>query len=120
MSINLKLFQASNEFRLMRHGSKIYKLQIRSAVLKVCHVNLNPSLIIAHNESLKLTPALYPFWRSDIKSFSVAQGSLTLMTDNIFHGKVPRKIIIRRYLIVLTLATSVRIHSTLNIWMLIT
>ena len=94
VSINLKLFQASNDFRLMRNGTKIYKLQIRSAVLKVCHVNLNPSLIIAHNESLKLTPALYPFWRSDIKSFSVAQGSLTFMTDNIFHGKVPSKMII--------------------------
>ena len=78
----------------MRHGSKIYKLQIRSAILKVCHVSLNPSLMIAHNESLKLTPALYSFWRSDIKSFSVAQGSLTFMTDNIFHGKVPSKMII--------------------------
>ena len=79
----------------MRNGSKLYKLQIRSAVLKVCHVSLNPSLIIMHNESLKLTPALYLFWRSDIKSFSVPPGSLTFMTDNIFHGKVPSKIIIR-------------------------
>ena len=94
VSINLKLFQASNEFRLMRNGSKIYKLQRRSAVLKVCHVSLNPSLIIVHNESLKLTTALYPFWRSDLKSFSMAQGSLTFTTDNIFHGKVPSKMII--------------------------
>ena len=92
VSINLKLFQASNEFRLIRHGSKTYKLQIRSAILKVCHVSLNPSLTIAHNESLKLT--LYPFWRSNVESFSVAQGSLTFMTDNIFHGKVPSKMII--------------------------
>ena len=47
-----------------------------------------------HIESLKLTPVLYPFWRSNIKSFRVAQGSLTFMTDNIFHEKVPSKIII--------------------------
>ena len=62
--------------------------------MKVCHVTLNPSLLLAHNEALKLSPAIYPFWRSDIKSFSVASGSHTFMTDNIFHGKVPSKIII--------------------------
>ena len=45
-------------------------------------------------EALKLGPALYPFWRSDLKGFSVAAGSQTFMTDNIFHGKVPSKIII--------------------------
>ena len=56
----------------------------------VCH----PAMILAHNESLKMGPALYPFWRSDIKSFSVAAGSLTFMTDNIYHGKVPSKLII--------------------------
>ena len=94
VAINVKLFQAGNDFRLMRHGVKVYKLKILSAVLKVCHVGLNPSVIVAHNEALKLAPAIYPFWRSDIKSFSVAAGSQTFMTDNIFHGKVPSKLII--------------------------
>ena len=94
VNINLKLFQASDEFRLMRVGTNNYKLQINSAVLKVCHVALNPSLLLAHNEALKLSPAIYPFWRSDIKSFSGAGGSHTFMTDNIFHGKVPSKIIV--------------------------
>ena len=51
-------------------------------------------MIVAHNEGLKISPALYPFWRSDIKSFSVAGGSHTFMTDNIFYGQVPSKIII--------------------------
>ena len=94
VNVNLKLFQVSDEFRLMRVGTNNYKLQINSAVLKVCHVALNPSLLLAHNEALKLSPAIYPFWRSDIKSFSVAGGSHTFMTDNIFHGKVPSKIIV--------------------------
>ena len=56
------LFQASNDFRLMQNGIKVYKLKILSAVLKVCHVGLNPSVILAHNEALKLGSALYPFW----------------------------------------------------------
>ena len=94
VNINLKLFQATDEFRLMRLGTNNYKLKINNAVLKVCHVAINPSLLLAHNEALKISPAIYPFWRSDIKSFSVAAGSHTFMTDNIFHGKVPSKIIV--------------------------
>ena len=94
VSVNIKLFQAADEFRLMRVGTKKYKLKINEAILKVCHVTLDPSLLLAHNEALKMSPAIYPFWRSDIKSFSVASGSHTFMTDNIFHGQVPSKIII--------------------------
>ena len=52
MAINVKLFQAGNDFRLMRHGVKVYKLKILSAVLEVCHVGLNPSVILAHNEAV--------------------------------------------------------------------
>ena len=94
VSVNLKFFQSSNDFRLLRPGAENYKLKITSAIIKVCFVSLHPSVIVAHNEALKISPALYPFWRSDIKSFSVAGGSHTFMTDNIFHGQVPSKIII--------------------------
>ena len=94
VAINLKLFQATDEFRLMRSGNENYKLKITSAILKVCHVSLHPSMIVAHNEALEISPAIYPFWRSDIKSFTVGTGSHTFMTDNIFHGEVPSKIIV--------------------------
>ena len=78
---------------MIKSGAENYILKITSAILKLCFVSLHPSVIVAHNEALKISPALYPFWRSDIKSFSVAGGSHTFMTDNIFHGQVPSKII---------------------------
>ena len=53
VAINVKLFQAGNDFRLMRNGVKVYQLKLLSAVLKVCHLRLNPSVILAHNEALK-------------------------------------------------------------------
>ena len=77
VAINVKLFQLGNAFRLMQNGVKVYKFKILSAVLKVCHIGLNPSVIIAHNKALKLGPALYSFWWSDLKSLSVAAGSQT-------------------------------------------
>ena len=94
VSINIKLFQSSNELRLMSVGDKKYKTIITEAILKVCHVSLNPNVIVAHNEAIQISPAIYPFWRSEIKSFSVSSGSYTFMTDNIFYGKVPSNIII--------------------------
>ena len=87
-------FESSNDFRLIRSGNKNYKLKITSAILKACFVSLHPSMIVAHNEALKIIPSLYPFRYSDIKSFSVAGGSLTFTTNNIFHGELPSKIII--------------------------
>ena len=51
-------------------------------------------MILAHDEALKIGPAVYPFWRSDLKSFSVAKGSLNFMTDNIYRSKVPSKLVI--------------------------
>ena len=51
-------------------------------------------MLSAHNEALKPSPVLYPLGRGELKSFSVASGCHTFMTDNIFYGKVPTKIII--------------------------
>ena len=56
MAINVKLFQSTKDFRLLCSGVEKYKLLITDAILKVCHVSLNPSMIVAHNEALKLTP----------------------------------------------------------------
>ena len=94
VSINFKFFQSTDPFRLLRNGTKAYKLKITDAILKVCHISLDPKMIVAHNEALKISTALYPFWRSDIKSFTVAAGSLSFMTDNVYHGKIPSKLII--------------------------
>ena len=78
----------------MRNGTKAYKLKITDAIPKVCHISSDPKMIVAHNEALKISPALYPFWKSDIKSLTVASGSLSFMTDNIYHGTIPSKLII--------------------------
>ena len=94
VAINIKLFQSINDFRLMTSLEKKYKLKITDAIFKVCHVSVEPSMIVAHDEALQVSPALYPFWRSDVKSYNVPMGSHTFNSDNIYHGNVPSKIII--------------------------
>ena len=55
VSVNLKLFQSLDDFRLMRLGAKNYKLIITSAVWTVCYISLNPNMILAHDEALKIS-----------------------------------------------------------------
>ena len=94
VAVNIKLFQAKDEFRLLTNKDEKYKFVITKAKFKVCQVAVNPSMILAHDEILSRSPAVYPFWRSDIKSYTVATGSHTFMIDNLYHGNVPSKIIL--------------------------
>ena len=91
--ITIKLFQHDDQFRLFTHDEATsYRIEIVDAVFKVCCMKLNPSVTVAQDELLTKSPAVYPHWRSDIKTFSVAQGSYTFSVDDIFHGLVPARL----------------------------
>lgn len=94
VQISVKLYQNDDSFRLISNGATDYQVEIEDAVLKVCHLKLNPSVVLATNERLKRSPALYPYWRSDIKTFSISQGAHTFTTDDMFHGLVPNRLVV--------------------------
>ena len=93
VQLSVKLFQHDDSFRLFS-GTGDYKVEIVDAVLKVCHIKVNPHIILAHNNQLKKTPAIYPFWRSDIKTYAISAGNLTYAQDDLFQGLVPNKMIV--------------------------
>ena len=97
--LTIKLFQHDDKFRLFspKHGQPnvpTYHVKITDAILKVCYIKLKPFVLFAHAERLKKSPAIYPYWRSDIKSFGIAAGSLTFAQDDIFQGLVPNKLVV--------------------------
>ena len=96
VQITVKLFQHDDTFRLFHPSGDVetYRIEIMDAVLKVCNIKVNPSVTVAQNEVLTKTPAVYPHWRSDIKTFSVAKGSFTFSVDDIFHGVVPARLFV--------------------------
>ena len=61
VAINIKLFHATDSFRLGASKNKKYKLVITNAILKVCQVTVNPSMILAHDQALSKSSAIYPF-----------------------------------------------------------
>jgi hypothetical protein len=93
--MHLKLWQAPDAFRLMGDTTRTsYKVQIVDAQLKITAVSVMPEIILAHEDCLTKTPALYPMFQSDFKVFSIARGDLFFSADNIWGGSVPSKAII--------------------------
>lgn len=103
VEVGVKLHQSSDKFRLFSqddatasppligHG---YQVEITEAKLKVCYLTLNPSVVLAHTTRLKKSPALYPYYESNVKTFTIAQGDSAFSRDDIFHGVVPNKLIV--------------------------
>ena len=94
VAIRIKMIQNENCFRLTADGNKECKLHIEDAVLKVCRVKVKPEVLIAQNEILKMQPALYPFWRSDIKTYSVSKGNYDWCVEDVYRGSVPNVIVL--------------------------
>ena len=94
VKIVTKFHPFSKKFSLMTGDNHKYKVQITSAVLSVFHVKVSNAVILAQNEALSTSPALYPYWKSNFKTISVPSGITTVTSDDIFHGSVPSKLIV--------------------------
>ena len=97
VQVTLKLWPQKELFRLMgveSDTSKGFKVELVDAVLKVCTVKVSPGVQIGHAEALKISPALYPFEKSTIKTFSIPRGYYDMNIDDIFQGDVPSKIMV--------------------------
>lgn len=93
--LHLKLWPSKDSFRLMSpiEGAS-YKLSIVDATLSVCMVKVQTGVIIAHNNVLKDSPALYPLNKSTIKTYSLSAGQFDFGIDNVFQGEIPDRLIL--------------------------
>jgi len=97
VQLDLKLIPNSDSFVLFFPTVGVpgqYSFQIGEAVLKVCQVKLNPGVLISHAEQLKTFPALYPYMRSDVKSFNIQPGTFAWGMDDIFQGQIPSRVVV--------------------------
>ena len=95
VQISYKLWPQKDAFRLMGTLDETdtgYKVEISDAILKVCTIKVAPGIQIGHAEALKISPALYPFEKSSIKTFSIPKGYYEINIDDIFQGDVPSSV----------------------------
>ena len=95
VDIGIKLWPTKNVFRLMTSPRELKcKLIIKDCYLNVCKVDINPSVLLAHNSALELATAKYPHQKTDMRVFHIAAGQLGEILENIYQGAVPSKLII--------------------------
>ena len=95
---NLKVTLTPNnrKFYLMCPIAKAdaYKVVIESARLELTRLKMNPDIVNHHNMELQKKNAIYPLRRGVIKTFSIAIGTMQETKENLFTGKVPRRLVI--------------------------
>jgi hypothetical protein len=95
VALDVQLFPNTNAFVLMSAaGSENYKAKITDAALRMPVYIMSPGVLLGHADALKENNALYPFMRSEVKAFNIAQGSHTWTMDNIFQDTVPSKLVV--------------------------
>ena len=95
VSVDIELFPQTDAFVLMaKDDTTKYQVKIKDATLTVPHNTVSPGILLGHSESLKEKNALYPYMRSEVKTFNIAAGSYTWTGDNIFQDSVPSRVIV--------------------------
>ena len=57
----------------MTSSDTAYKVIITDAILEVYQVEVNPEVMVSHNEALEIGSALYPIKQSQLKCYGIVQ-----------------------------------------------
>ena len=95
VQLDVKIFPNTDSFVLMSpiDGTK-FTYKIVDCVLKVCHVTLNPALMLAHADVIKQKNAVYNFTRSDLRTYNIPAGTYSWNGDDLFSGNIPSRVIV--------------------------
>ncbi|KAG8225715.1 hypothetical protein J437_LFUL008100 [Ladona fulva] len=89
------MVRSKSGFNVMaaRHLENI-RVKITDASLLVRKVKISPSVLIAHSRALEKATAKFPLTRVDIKTVTVSKDVQRKTLDNIFLGRMPKRVII--------------------------
>jgi len=95
VDLKIKLIPNASEYFLMSgETGKEYKIDFTSVKLKVRKVKVANHVILAHENALKTSPALYEVPKTITKTFTIPGTTLSLVKDNIFNGLIPDRVIV--------------------------
>lgn len=95
VDIDIRLVPNNDEFRLLTfpNGQKGY-IQIEDIKLSVCKVDVTDKFFVGHHKGMEYSAALYPFARSDVRTFNIVDGSYQAIFEDIFQGETPSRLIV--------------------------
>lgn len=77
------------EFYIIEKAEGKSHIKILDATLFMNHVTISPEILLAHQQLLSKTNAVYPYKRIEVKSFTVSSGTTNLQIDNVVIGQLP-------------------------------
>jgi hypothetical protein len=94
VEIKIKLQQSRDQFRLMANTDELYRVEITNVFLKVCKVCVTPAIIAGHDLALSKSNAIYNFTKTEIKSYTIAQGAFNYTSEDFFNGDIPSRLFV--------------------------
>ena len=76
-------------FQLITHPDELEcKLMIEDIYFNVCKVAVSPLAMMGHYAALEISESQYPFQRTDIRTFNIAENLYGTTLEDIWQGKV--------------------------------
>ena len=95
VDVDIKLWPTRDEFQLITHPVGLRcKLLIDEIYLNVCKVNVSPEVMMGHNAALEIADSIYPFAKTDICTFNIAEGNFGMNIEDIWQGEVPTRLVV--------------------------
>lgn len=97
ISVRLQLQRAKDNFCLQIGGSAANQpiIEMRSAVLYVRRVKVNPAVALGHQMGIMKQNAIYPITKTQLISYTIAKGSMSYFKDNIFSSmRLPKLVVV--------------------------
>lgn len=94
VALNIKLYPARNDFALFTGGDERYVVDIHDAALRVQYIEPTSNLLIGHAEALAKSPAIFPYIKSTLKTFTIPQTVQTWSIDTLFANEIPDTLIV--------------------------
>jgi hypothetical protein len=93
--LTVKLYPAQSSFSLMSPNTgERYLVDITDCKLLVQYIEPTSQLLLAHNEMLDRGPAYFPFWKSNLRCFTIPSGMTTWGVDGLFSDRIPEVLIV--------------------------
>ena len=95
MQISVKFWPAKSSFCLLTaNKEKTYKFEILDAFLRVKRKTPQPAILLGITDGLELTPAKFPFMKTEMKKFLIHAGTFSFSQENLFESQVPNCMVI--------------------------
>lgn len=95
VDVKLRFVRSKHVFSLIALGANpAFKSVVTHASLFVRKCKLNPAVMVAHAKALQSGTAKYPLSRVLVNAFSIPQGNLAAVQDNLFLNQLPKRLIV--------------------------